>query len=186
MARKPLNDDQLGAASRRCAELLVRAGDAEPTIAELAAHAGLSERTFYRYFPTKEDALRPLFAAANLAFAERLAQQVAEHSLVDALVLAGDGIVRDEGVSSVRALMSIVYTRPPLRRVWLEAVYDAAEPVRAAIADTPRLRSDPMAAALAGGQVSLILVLAFERLIADGTPIAETVRAAAESVFGSA
>lgn len=46
-------------ASRATVELFIESGSSAFSVAELAANAGVSERTFHRYFPRKEDAVRP-------------------------------------------------------------------------------------------------------------------------------
>ncbi|HVV08021.1 TetR/AcrR family transcriptional regulator [Amycolatopsis sp.] len=49
----------LADASRATVELFIESGSSAFPVPELAAHAGVSERTFHRYFPRKEDAVRP-------------------------------------------------------------------------------------------------------------------------------
>ncbi|WP_197521816.1 TetR family transcriptional regulator [Nocardia sp. 852002-20019_SCH5090214] len=49
----------LADASRATVELFIESGSSAFSVAELAANAGVSERTFHRYFPRKEDAVRP-------------------------------------------------------------------------------------------------------------------------------
>jgi AcrR family transcriptional regulator len=60
------------------------------TVAELAEEAGVSERTFFRHFPTKEAVLFQDYETQLEWFAEALAQRPGSESLFDA-VLASVG-----------------------------------------------------------------------------------------------
>jgi AcrR family transcriptional regulator len=54
--------------------LFASRGYAETTIGEIAAAAGMSERSFFRYFDTKEDVVLRGFELMGQALADRLAQ----------------------------------------------------------------------------------------------------------------
>ncbi|MBF6482523.1 TetR family transcriptional regulator, partial [Nocardia cyriacigeorgica] len=97
MARKPLEPEVLVEISRTCADLFVRAGGSSPTVAELAAAAGLAERSFYRYFPTKEDSLRPMFDDGNHAFARAIDARPEADTFADVLVHAFERTFADTG-----------------------------------------------------------------------------------------
>lgn len=45
------------AIERAALELALDRGDAQPTVEAIAARAGVSQRTFFNYFPTRDDAL---------------------------------------------------------------------------------------------------------------------------------
>ncbi|MFF3575025.1 TetR family transcriptional regulator [Nocardia jiangxiensis] len=75
-------------ASRATVELFIESGSSAFSVPELAANAGVSERTFHRYFPRKEDAIRPflrgglervidIFAAAESGLPLRQAVEAA-------------------------------------------------------------------------------------------------------------
>ncbi|MCV7195178.1 TetR/AcrR family transcriptional regulator [Mycobacterium angelicum] len=65
-----------------------RKGFANVTVTELAREAGVTERTFFRHFPTKEAVLFQDYETQLAWLAEALAQRPASESLFDA-VLAG-------------------------------------------------------------------------------------------------
>lgn len=138
MARRPLSDAELARVSERCAALLARKGT-EVSAADLAEVAGMSERTFFRYFPTKADCMRPFLAQGHRRFSEEIEKQAKDRAGAPVLELVRDGFIN-------------VFDRPPFpgsgnfltalldnvhyRRVWLEINYDlqiALEPVMARV-----------------------------------------------------
>ena len=63
-----------------------RKGFANVTVTELAAEAGVTERTFFRHFPTKEAVLFQDYETQLEWLAEALAQRPAAESLFDAVL----------------------------------------------------------------------------------------------------
>lgn len=63
-----------------------RKGFANVTVTELAAAAGVTERTFFRHFPTKESVLFGDYETQLEWLAEALAQRPAAESLFDAVL----------------------------------------------------------------------------------------------------
>ncbi|MEE6138215.1 TetR/AcrR family transcriptional regulator [Mycobacterium sp. 050128] len=63
-----------------------RKGFANVTVTELAAEAGVTERTFFRHFPTKESVLFQDYESQLEWLAEALAQRPASESLFDAVL----------------------------------------------------------------------------------------------------
>src|SRR5258708_29791956 len=55
------------------------------TIEAIAEAAGISARTFYRYFPVKEDVVVPLISNGTAAFAEQLAARPPDEPLTAAI-----------------------------------------------------------------------------------------------------
>ena len=64
----------------------VRKGFANVTVTELAREAGVTERTFFRHFPTKEAVLFQDYETQLEWLAEALAQRPASESLFDAVL----------------------------------------------------------------------------------------------------
>jgi AcrR family transcriptional regulator len=104
------------------------------TIDEIAEHAGVSRRTFFRYFPTKEAVVFPHQADRVQAFREALAEKVAGEQPFEAVRRACRAISgafmagRDELILQ-RALIEgsaalIVYERR-LDREWEAAIAEA-------------------------------------------------------------
>lgn len=60
------------AVSQATVELYLATGNTSPTVAAICRHARVSPRTFYRHFPTKDDAITPVFDAWVLALGQAL------------------------------------------------------------------------------------------------------------------
>ncbi|WP_327426548.1 MULTISPECIES: TetR/AcrR family transcriptional regulator [unclassified Streptomyces] len=142
--------------ARAAVELFVAHGVAATTGEQIGQAVGVSARTVWRYFPSKESCVSPLFAAGIDAIAAALRAWRADQPLEDALeaaTTAGAGPMARPHLPNVRALLRLTRTEPGLRAVWLQA-HDEAEPVFArALADraglaTVDLRSEIQAAML--------------------------------------
>ena len=90
-------------------KLVLERGFDTVTTSDMAAAAGLSHRTFFRVFPTKEDAL---FAAMDI-IAERVADSVRQRPPGDP---AWDAL-RDGFIQALEATPDLVRTREPLKFV---------------------------------------------------------------------
>src|ERR1700739_2431433 len=67
-------------------KVFARKGFANVTVTELAAEAGVTERTFFRHFPTKEAVLFQDYETQLEWLAEALAQRPASEALFDAVL----------------------------------------------------------------------------------------------------
>jgi AcrR family transcriptional regulator len=109
--------------SALAAERFARAGVAATTVAELAEAAGVSTRTFHRYFATKADALAPVLregltgylAAVADTPATRHAPEALTAALVHALAGRFEGPTGAQDAERVR----LVVEEPELLGVWL-------------------------------------------------------------------
>jgi AcrR family transcriptional regulator len=111
--------------------LMREVGFAGTTAGEIAAAVGVSERTFFRYFPTKEDAvLQPIESLGSEIAAALKARPAAEsplHALRAALNLAVESVVTTP--DRWATLMTLGRSEPALRRrhlqqqdVWVEGL----------------------------------------------------------------
>jgi AcrR family transcriptional regulator len=182
MARPPLSADELLVISHRCADVFVAAGGARATVTDLAAAAKMSERTFYRYFPTKEDSLRPLFDDGLSRYVAALATQPTPGDAPTAIMRAIEQTFAGDDEVHTRALMGTVVGDPALRRIWLEASYEAAQRLRPHIAALTE--ADDVTNSVMAGQAALLVVVAIEQLIRTGVPMSVAARAAAHAMFG--
>jgi len=89
MSRTIAEDAHINVA-RCAARLFLEKGVAETSGDEIAEAAGISKRTLWRYFRTKESCIEPLFALTSQRFAEKLAKWPLEMSVERFLEIAYD------------------------------------------------------------------------------------------------
>src|ERR1700753_1953196 len=128
----PLHSDSkrgttLPAVSRAVVDLFIDERTSDFTVRELADHAGISERTFYRYFPRKEDVVRPFLVGGF----ERISALVAARPGGEP-VRAGPGaagseawVATDTGRS--RRLYRLLAGDDALRATWFEVITKSEE-----------------------------------------------------------
>jgi AcrR family transcriptional regulator len=117
--------------------LFAERGFEATTVAEIAEAADVSPRTFFTYFPAKEDVL---FADAQDRIdrlRDALAKRTPDESLLDALRRAAREIVADQSfrAEEQRAHMQVIGANPALGARALQDLLAAEQVVAAAIAD---------------------------------------------------
>jgi AcrR family transcriptional regulator len=110
--------------ARTAAALFVEDGLRATRAEDIARAAGVAPRTFYRYFPTKEEAVAPLFAAGAQQWAEAVRDAPAALSVPEALrhavarSLTADDAANVESLEWVRSLLRMAAESPALQAVW--------------------------------------------------------------------
>lgn len=163
--------------SLACAGLMVERGDARATVRELAAAGGVSERTFYRMFPAKEDSLRPLLEEGTVRLATELAACDAGEGVVEGAIAAFTRTMTGEFSRRTRPLMPIVYADQALRRVWQAASFDAAGRIHPEICRLSGRESGDTDSWIATGRVIVAVIAALDRVVQGHADPAETMRA---------
>lgn len=131
MGRPPLTERRKAATrlevARVAVGLFTSKGVAGTSAEEIAADAGISVRTLWRYFPSKESCVQPLLTAGLRKLAEGLRDWPPGHGIAD---LLGDASGTADAVDlpSMLGLVRLTRTEPGLREVWLRS-HDDAEPV---------------------------------------------------------
>ncbi len=149
-------------------ELYASKGFEETTVAEIAHGAGLTERTFFRYFADKREVI---FAATELLEQEFVNGVVAAPAdappldIVIAAVTGAAGYFADERRESSRLRQSVIAANPELHERELRKMSSLASGLVGAL--HARGIREPAATLSAESGVT-VFRLAFEQWIADG------------------
>jgi AcrR family transcriptional regulator len=147
-------------------ELYRERGFDQTTVAEIAARAGLTERTFFRYFADKREVLFGGSAALQELLVQKVAGAPDGTAPMDAVAAAleATSAVFDERRAFARQRHALIASHPELQERELIKLASLA----AAIAEALRRRgvNDP-AASLASEAGIAVFKLAFERWLRD-------------------
>lgn len=155
-------------ASRAAIALFLRERTSDFTVKELAAHVGLSERTFYRYFPRKEEAIRPAVDAALTRIASDIRAAPPERSLREVLVEAL-GQSFKEGLSmNWENLIPVLNETEALRAVWLQILTDAEGALSQVAAERLGIAPNSQRARMVGAVLATAGRLAMEQPFSTG------------------
>jgi AcrR family transcriptional regulator len=161
----------------RCAmDLFAVSGYEGTTVAQVARSAGMSERSFFRYFGSKEE----LTLASQEQIGRRLAEALADRPGTEppwlALRRAFDPIVTaiDDSDGRARRLIEMLHSKPELRGGQLSRQYEwamrLAPHVAAHLPDAdPDLDPEPRSAAIAGAAVMCYQMAQTAWINADGS-----------------
>jgi AcrR family transcriptional regulator len=125
------------------ADLFYQRGYAATTIDDIVAAVDVSPRTFFRYFPTKEDLVVALGTTSLDLFLDALRNRPAGESLQ---VAVGEAIEQSlaagwEETTRVRSFLALLQETPALRARWLEEAYGKRDRMAEVIAE--RTGTDP-------------------------------------------
>ncbi|MBQ1097277.1 TetR family transcriptional regulator [Streptomyces sp. b94] len=169
--RPPLTEERKAeirlAIARAAVELFVTQGVGATTGEQIGRAAGISARTVWRYFPTKESCVRPLLAAGVELIADSLRQWRPGRPLDEVFDFEqrtsdDDRLLAGPAHATVGALVRLTRTEPGLRAVWLQT-YDEAEPAFArALAERAGLPADDLRPAIWAAMFNAALRAAVE------------------------
>jgi AcrR family transcriptional regulator len=130
--------------SRNAAELFLERGIAKTSGDDIAALSGVSTRTVWRYFRSKESCVEPLFTVTSLRFTALLRDwpfsmsiEAYLHSAFRPMEQASPQEIVD-GIAAVR-LIALMAEEPALRSAWLMSCHTAEQE----LIDVVRRRSGP-------------------------------------------
>jgi AcrR family transcriptional regulator len=161
--------------------LFVAQGVAATTAEDIASSAGVSTRTLWRYFRSKEECARPLLTAGLDMMTERLRDYWrGSSSLAQAMPSAEDpGVIAAQRLEALRNLVRLSRDEPGLRAIWLETHFDAEALFAGVIADGTDRSEHDLAVRLEAGMFNAALRIVVEDWALqpdqpDGPPLGET------------
>lgn len=159
--RRRSTHEALRQAALKC---FARKGFANVTVMELAAEAGVTERTFFRHFPTKEAVLFRDYETQLEWLAEALAQRPAGESLFDAVLASVAAFPHDLEVVRQAATARAELISAERIESHLRVVQSSFARVLTEFVRNRNPSEDPadLAAAVAGSTLAAALVVAVE------------------------
>lgn len=139
------------------------------TVRQMAAHAGISERTFYRYFPTREDVVRPVIAVGMQSLAAEMAKRPLQEPIIDALGHAFRNSWVVVPIERSRILFRVMNQTETFRAVWRQAMSAGEQQWSALIAERLAIPANSHRAILTGAVISTAVRLSFECAEQDET-----------------
>ncbi len=127
--------------ARAAASLFAKGGSDATTAEAIAERAGVSLRTFYRYFRTKQEAVAPLLSFGARRWQELLAAVPKDVPLPDALTRAAEQAMADaetataESLEWTRGLLRAASGDPALAAVWARVNHDSEQRLAPLLAD---------------------------------------------------
>ncbi|MET9227768.1 TetR family transcriptional regulator [Lentzea sp. NPDC003310] len=164
--------------AREAVRLFTEKGVSATSAEEIAAAAGISLRTLWRYTSSKENSVLPLLTTGIDAMARSLRTWRTEQG-VDGLLddMQRDGAGLMDHLPSQLDLVRLTKTEPSLRAVWAQAHADA-EPVFAEVlANRLNTSADDLSTRVRAAMINAALRVAVEHHAFRGAP------ATAEAVF---
>ncbi|MFI5611147.1 TetR/AcrR family transcriptional regulator [Amycolatopsis sp. NPDC051903] len=175
MGRPPLTERRKAETrlevARAAVRLFLARGVAGTSGEDIAEAAGISPRTLWRYFPTKESCIMPLLTGGIETTARQLRSWRNDQDLADLLATARPPLTdtADDARTMLR-LVRLTRTEPGLRAVWLEA-HRAAEPVFAeALAHRAGLPEPDLVTTVQAAMLNVALRVAVEHYASHDNP----------------
>lgn len=154
--------------SEACCRLYVDRGTTKLTVAEIADAVGVSHRTFYRYFPTKAETVKPVFDWTTQTFNDTVSRHDGP-TLRDVLQDGFAAMLGDEHADRTRTLFPLVFADDEMWSVFLRAVHQGEVTLTPVLAS--RTGRDPrsIAARAASAGVAAATRVALEGMVVDGS-----------------
>lgn len=165
--------------AREALRLFLLNGPSVTTVAQIASASGVSLRTFWRHFRSKESAIRPFLDDALDDSITRMSQLTPGTTLSEGW--AGESRLDDDALGALVDLVRMVQYEPALRAVWLEAHHAAATAFVPLLARHLSLAPDGLEAQVASAELNAALATALEHYTlrnVEGLSLNETIRRA--------
>ncbi|WP_221181460.1 TetR family transcriptional regulator [Histidinibacterium lentulum] len=156
--------------SRHAARLFWEKGFDATSGNDIAAAAGISTRTVWRYFRSKEACVEPVLKVSELRFAVLLGEWPKTESIEQYLARSVTAFVSDEAfirdsIAAVR-ILAILHREPALRSAWLMACHAAEMELRGVIADRAAQSAEDFEVRLCAASITAAMRLVDEEISA--------------------
>ncbi|OON82869.1 TetR/AcrR family transcriptional regulator [Streptomyces tsukubensis] len=196
MGRPPLTERRKAATrleiARAAVRLFTAQGVAATSAGDIAREAGISTRTLWRYFPVKEQCVRPLLSPGVEALTAALRESPPEEPLTEALYRFRMGGAPAGETSAVMDLVRLTRDEPGLRAVWLQTHLEAEPRLAEAIAERTGEPPDGLRPRVRAAMINVALRAATEDFAWDEQPdrsldavVTEALLIASEGLSGS-
>lgn len=154
--------------ARVAAALFAERGSEDTTAEAIATCAGVSLRTFYRYFRTKQDSVAPLLAFGARRWQDLLAAMPRDMPLADALEQAAERAVTVGGAQDAesfewtRGLLRAAAGDPALRAVWTRVNQESEDELVALLAERAGCEEGELRIRLAAAAATTAIRVAVE------------------------
>jgi AcrR family transcriptional regulator len=154
--------DTMLAASQAAIRLFIEHDSTEFTVREIADHVGISERSFYRYFPTKEDVIKPAVIEAMRRSSAAMAKRPATETIQESIVAAFTESWFVVPIERAWKMFRILNATDSFRAVWLQTTRSAERQWAALIAQRLGIDAESRQATIAGAAVAAAARLSLE------------------------
>jgi AcrR family transcriptional regulator len=156
--------------SRHAARLFWEKGFDATSGNDIAAAAGISTRTVWRYFRSKEACVEPVLKVSELRFAALLGDWPKTESIEQYLARSMTTFVSDQtfirdSVAAIR-ILAILHREPALRSAWLMACYAAEMELRVVVGDRAGRAVDDFDVRLCAAAITAAMRLVDEEISA--------------------
>jgi AcrR family transcriptional regulator len=151
-------------------EMFLDRGFEEVTTDDIVAAAGVSRRTFFRYIPTKEDAVLGVFTDLALAGCERFVARPPSQDMWDALQHSLGVFMSwvDTDPRRAWAILSLIKQTPTLQARFLDRLDQWATSLRVVVAQRVELDPAALYPAVIAKTTMSVFDAALERWVAIG------------------
>ena len=177
MGRPPLTERRKAATRLEIAQEAVRLFEAKGVAAtsaeEIAQAVGISQRTLWRYFPSKEQFVEPLLVSGIELMAQRLREWrpgTPVHVGLDEAAAPTVAITATpEAVTALRGLVRLTREEDGLRAVWLQVHHQAEAVFAEAVAERTGRTPQDLAPRVQAAMINSALRVAVEDWAWNGT-----------------
>jgi AcrR family transcriptional regulator len=154
--------------SRHAARLFWERGFDATSGDDIAAAAGVSKRTVWRYFRSKEACVEPVLKVSELRFAAMLKQWPKTESIDTFLARSMGAFVSDEAfiqdsIAAIR-ILAVLNREPALRSAWLMACHESEMELVSVVADRASRPGDDFEVRLCAAFITAAIRLVDEEM----------------------